>query len=225
MVLVAFSLLCFLTLVTVVMCYRSLFSLQTTKKNPQRRTSRDQMRLIDLEWSVSLHDSTHHPNSCVRLSSPNLCRSINHSPKLRIMSSPFYYALFFAVTNGARFPRHDDQCGLLCTTTTAVVQAFNPIPMSSVQVSGPGPSSQLPVEYVYITESTTVSSTPTPDTPGTSNLTTTLASKTAARTGRSSNNNNNLPSNAARSTSWLQYGPGLPEPARSSYPSISGVSQ
>jgi hypothetical protein len=99
----------------------------------------------------------------------------------------FYCIIFFVAVNAARNRRHDGNCAAP-TTAAAVVQASSPVPVLSAQPSNP----TTHVEYVYITEYTTVyptstpPATPSPNMIGTSNLTT-LVSKTKACSARSSN--------------------------------------
>jgi hypothetical protein len=161
------------------------------------------------------------------------------------MSSHFYYIIFFAAVNAARNRRHDGDCAAP-TTAAAVVQASSPVPVPSIQSSNPMPSVQSSnpvlsaqpsnptthVEYVYITEYTTVyptstpPATPSPNMIGTSNLTT-LVSKTKACSARSSNSTG-MPlsighhSSASLSGTLIPYGSGLP--ASSSLPYVPGVS-
>jgi hypothetical protein len=140
-----------------------------------------------------------------------------------------YCILFFATVNAARVRRHDGDCAAP-TTAAAIVHASNTVRVPSNQPSNLVISVQpsnptTHIEYVYISEYTTVWPTPTPEdqvTPspnviGTSNLTT-LASQIKACSARSSNSTGKPSrsgqySSASLSRSLIPYGSGLPAPS------------
>jgi hypothetical protein len=126
-----------------------------------------------------------------------------------------YYVFVVAAANGARLPPRDNYGAR--TTVGAAAQASDTVSWPYVPPSGLAQSSQLPIEWVYITEYTTVYATPTSGVQGTINATTTLTSKTATCVGRSSKSDK-LSGSSTSTVSWLQYGPGLPGPAPSSNP-------
>jgi hypothetical protein len=146
-----------------------------------------------------------------------------------------YCILFFAATNAARLRRHGGNC-TAPTPAGAIAQASNTVPVSSLQSLNPAPSSQPQVEYVYITEYTTVYpsttpealiSTPISNVPGTGGLTT-LASKTKACSARFRNSTGMASSSgqysgASLAGSLVPYGSGLPGLAPSSFPYDAGV--